>query len=130
VAYYLDSSAVVKLVVEEPGSDELRALLASRPDAAVSCDLVRTEVLRASRRHSAAALQMARRVLETIEIVGLAAATYDRAGVIEPEELRSLDAVHLASALELHGDLDGIVTYDARLAGAAQRLGLPVLAPI
>jgi uncharacterized protein len=130
VAYYVDSSAVVKLIVEERGSGPVRELLASRQEPAVSCDLVRTEVLRASRRHSVAALQGARRVLDTIEIVALSAATCDRAGLMDPEALRSLDAIHLAAALELGDDLDAIVTYDERMADGARQLGLPVLAPL
>lgn len=56
-------------------------------------------------------------------------ATYDNAALLEPQILRTLDALHLASALELGDDLSGLITYDTRMAGAAAALGLAVVAP-
>ncbi len=59
----------------------------------------------------------------------LPTAVFERAAILEPEVLRSLDALHLAAALELGDDLDGVVTYDGRLADSARSIGIPVLAP-
>lgn len=56
--------------------------------------------------------------------------SYQRAGVLDPPALRSPDALHLTAAMAVGDDLDGIVTYDQRLALAAQALGIPVVAPV
>ena len=75
-------------------------------------------------------MERARAVLESITVVTLVRSTFERAAELEPELLRSLDALHLAAALELGDDLEGIVTYDDRLAEAAHRYGIPVIAPL
>jgi len=125
----LESSALVKLVLDEPGSGELRQLLTTTDNRAVSCDLLRTEVLRACRRHSPESLEIARRVLESVDMMSLSAAVFDRAGILGSPLLRSLDAIHLAAALELGDDLTALVTYDLRLAEGAHGLGLAVASP-
>jgi predicted nucleic acid-binding protein len=64
-----------------------------------------------------------------VTVIDLDPSIASRAGVIEPVALRSLDAIHLASALELGDELDAFVTYDARQADAARELGLSVVSP-
>jgi predicted nucleic acid-binding protein len=129
VAFYLDTSAVVKLVVAEPRSRAMSTWVAAHADDAVSSDLLRTELLRATRRGAPDQMVRARSVLDSITLIGLSSETFDRAAVLEPVHLRSLDALHLAAALELGDELDGIVTYDERLAEATAVHGIPVVSP-
>ena len=125
---YLDSSALVKLVVLEPESRALRAYLRGEPER-VSCGLARTEVLRAVRPIGPAAIAAARRLLQRIDLIRLDDALLDAAGMIEPVGLRSLDAVHLAAAQLVAPALRAIVTYDRRMVEAAGALGFAVAAP-
>ena len=129
VAYYLDTSAAVKLVVEEAGSKALRDWLLKATVPIVSSDLLRTELLRATRRGAPDQMGQARAVLDSLVLLTLSTASFERAGTLEPGLLRSLDAVHLVAALDLGDDLDGMVTYDDRLASAATALGIIVVAP-
>jgi len=128
VAVYLDSSALVRLVVTERDSPALRAFLAGRPDR-VACALARVEVLRSVRPHGVAALRRAGHVLGRTGIIQLDEPLLDLAAEIGPNGLRSLDAVHLAAATLLGDDLDAVVTYDRRMAGAANDLGMATAAP-
>lgn len=129
MAYYLDTSALVKLVVAEAETSSLRSWLAAAERVPVSCDLARTELLRAVRRASPECAVQARAVLDAITLLEVTPATFEAAGRLDPTVLRSLDAIHLAAALSLGDDLDGMVTYDERLAEAAQANGIPVNAP-
>jgi predicted nucleic acid-binding protein len=126
---YLDSSAFVKLVLAEPESWALRRYLHGWPRWA-SATLVRTEALRALRRHAWRHVAPARRLLATITLLRLDDPLLDRAADLEPPELRSLDAVHVAAALSLGPDLGVLVTYDDRLADAARLQGLEVSRPL
>ena len=125
---YLDASAAVKLVVREPESPPLRRFVGDRT-AHVSSRVLAVELLRAVRRANPASLGQARSLLDVMEFVELDAAVAARAAALEPPGLRSLDAIHLASALELGDELDAFVTYDARQATAARELGLRVASP-
>lgn len=127
MAYYVDTSAVVKLVVAEEQSRALRTWCTDR--VLVASDLVRTETLRAARRHSPEALGQARRALAALVTLGLTPEVCERAAELDPMILRSLDALHLACALQLSDELEGVVTYDDRLAEACVLLGVPVIAP-
>jgi predicted nucleic acid-binding protein len=129
VAYYLDTSAAVKLVVAEAGSKALRTWLMKAAEPIVSSDLLRTELLRATRRSTPDQMQQARAVLDSLVLLTISTTLFERAGTMEPDLLRSLDALHLAAALDLGDDLDGIITYDERLAAAAVALGIAVIAP-
>jgi len=124
----VDSSALVKLVVEEPESTALRELLGRDADQLTSA-IVEVEVVRAVRRVVPELLARARRVVAQIAIVELTDAIRARAAVLEPRTLGSRDAIHLATALAIGDDLDGLVTYDRRMSAAAEDLGLVVLAP-
>ena len=129
VAHYLDTSALVKLVVSEAETAALRAWMGEAERTPVSCDLARTELLRAVRRAAPDRVVQARAVLDSITLLEVTTATFEEAGRLDPTVLRSLDAVHLAAALSLGDDLDGIVTYDERFAEAAQSNGVPVTSP-
>jgi len=125
---YLDASAVVKLVVQEAGSRELRVWVRDRPRLA-SCALIRTEVPRAVRDLGPDALAMAHRAIASIDLIAVDDRVLDTAAHLDPSILRSLDAIHLAAALALGSNLHAIVTYDARMMGAARALGLPLVLP-
>lgn len=127
MAWYLDTSAFLKLVVAEPQSEALRAWLGGH-GAIWSSHLLRTEALRAAERMGVD-LQLVDDALEAVALVLPAASTFLAAGRLPPAELRSLDALHLASALELGHDLEGLVTYDPRLARAAAAASVTVVAP-
>jgi predicted nucleic acid-binding protein len=126
---YLDASAIVKLVVVEPETTALENDLIKRPGLLTS-RLGATEVIRASRRsRKRRALQQAIEVLASFALVEVSAPILDRAARLQPAALRTLDAIHLATAASLEiPDLE-FVTYDARLADAAQAHGLRVARP-
>ena len=125
-----DSSALTKLVVGERETPPLRAWLAAREEAAWSASsLTRVEVVRAVARAQAAAVPTARRLLAGMDLVPLGPDVLDVAADLGPPSLRSLDALHLATALSLGSALDAFVVYDERLAQAATDAGLPVVAP-
>lgn len=129
MAHYLDTSALVKLVVAEPETDALRAWLADTDSEWVSSDLARTELMRAVRRSTPDRLVRAREVLDSLTLLAVTTSIFDAAGRLDPLVLRTLDAVHLAAALDLGDDLEAIVTYDDRLAEAAGANGIATVAP-
>jgi uncharacterized protein len=127
---YLDTSALVKLVVAEPESAALRSFLMRTPsDGRFTSALARTELIRAiARRGSVEAVAHARRVLAKLDLVPLNSRLLDTAATIVPRELRTLDAIHLAAA-RTAPDLRELVTYDGRLTEAAVAAGIAVAAP-
>jgi len=124
---YLDSSAIVKLVVREPGSSALVDVVSSDPDV-VSSAIAYTEVMRAVRRAGVPS-RRAEQVLRSIALVPVDQAILGEASTLAPTSLRTLDAVHLASALSLRPDVDGFVSYDDRLSRAATAAGLLLRVP-
>ncbi|HKA49147.1 MAG TPA: type II toxin-antitoxin system VapC family toxin [Candidatus Dormibacteraeota bacterium] len=128
-AAYLDTSAFVKLVVVEPESEALRRFLMRWPER-TSAALLRTEAIRALRRSGHdSRVGAARRLFSAMRLVRLDEPLLDRAGDLDPRELRSLDAVHLATALAIGPDLGVLLTYDERLEDAARQQGLAVQSP-
>ncbi|MGH7393340.1 MAG: type II toxin-antitoxin system VapC family toxin [Candidatus Rokuibacteriota bacterium] len=127
---YLDASALVKLVVAEPESDALMEFLRARPDR-VSSALSLVEVPRALRRarFGSPERQRARRLLARLALVDVDRRILGAAAAFESPELRTLDAIHLATALAVREDLSELVTYDRRLAMAAGRADVEVLSP-
>jgi predicted nucleic acid-binding protein len=130
-ALYFDASALVKLVQIEAESAALQAYLVANPgERRVTSVLSRTEVLRAVWAGGPRAQQQALTVLEQTEQVALTRAVLDRAGALLPGvRLRTLDAIHLACALALGGELRTLITYDIRLGQAAADVGLVPFAP-
>jgi hypothetical protein len=119
----------VKFVIAERESEALGRCVAAWRGGLASSVVAAVEVPRAARRMSAAAEARAREVLEAVVLLELSAEVYERAVEVEPAILRSLDAIHLASALSLDTDLGPFVTYDARQQQAAQAAGLRILTP-
>ena len=132
---YLDASALVKVVVEEKESAALRAWIATGPDR-LSSVVTAVELRRAARRVAAGVSEVIAReltretevLLRGVQLLTLDEQIAQQAATLEPPTLRSLDAIHLATALSVD-DLSHFVTYDARLAEAAARAGLVVAMP-
>jgi predicted nucleic acid-binding protein len=127
---YLDASALAKLVLPEPESVPLARFLeavTSRTSSAIA----RIELLRAVKRgrHPASAVERAHEVLARLALLPLDETVATAASVLDPPTLRTLDAIHLATALSVREALAGVVTYDRRLAEAARRAGLTVWSP-
>jgi hypothetical protein len=125
---YLDSSAIVKLVVPEPETKALRDLLRTWPER-VSSVIARIEVERVARRIGGGTVRRARTVLSRVALVELDDELVHAAAAVESTDLRTLDAIHVATALSLGEDLGAMCAYDARLADAAAATGAKVLAP-
>lgn len=129
MVHYLDTSALVKLVVTEAETPALRSWLVEAERSPVSSDLARTELLRAVRRAAPDRAVQARTVLDSITLLEVTTPIFEAAGRLNPTSLPTLDAVHLAAALALGDDLDSLVTYDDRLAAAARANGVATTAP-
>ncbi len=124
---YLDASALVRLIVDEAESAglnrwyvEAERLMTSRVGV--------IETIRATGRRTFDKRQRDR-ILSDVEVMELGPAIAASAAVVGSPLLRTLDAIHLASAMALMPELDAFVTYDDRLAEAARSLGLPVVRP-
>lgn len=127
-AFYLDSSAIVKLAVAEKESPALRRYLRRRAPLVVSA-LARNEVARALLPLGPAAVQRGHEVLSRIELIRVSDRILLDAGSLLPAQLRSLDAIHLATMRQLGGALRHVVTYDSRMAAAASAMGMTTVAP-
>jgi hypothetical protein len=127
--FYLDSSAIVKLAVREPESAALRAYLRRRRPL-VSSALARAEVTRALLPLGEAAVKRGHDVLAGIDLIRLTDRILAAAGSLKPEDLRTLDAIHLATAQQIEENLSRIVTYDARMTAGARLAGWHAVAPI
>lgn len=128
VATYVDSSALVKLIVEEPESAALRRYLRRRSPLVASA-LVRTEVVRAVLPHGDAAVARAQVVLSLVDLIRVNDQILRAAGTLLPPDVRSLDAIHLATAMTLGPDVGTVVTYDERMTTAARLLKVRTAAP-
>jgi predicted nucleic acid-binding protein len=126
---YLDSSAIVKLILDEAETHELERFLTHRPS--LVCSIVgQVEVLRAA--HAVGhdlVVKHAKEIVSRIDFVALDPSLVRHAVAVTPSSVRTLDAIHLATALSLEPDLAGMVVYDKRLADAARKAGLTVWAP-
>lgn len=132
--FYADSSALVKLVREEAESAALRAYLEG--SGLVSSELVLTEIPRAAQRAAMGEpsltldllLERAGELIDSLALRGLDRSLLAAAGALAEPALRTLDAIHVASAVDLH-PIDAFVTYDERQAAAARMAGLRTMAP-
>lgn len=127
-AIYLDSSAIVKLAVAEAESPALRRYLQCRAPLVASA-LARTEVARALSPLGPAAVHRGHEVLSRVELVRVSDRILLDAGSLRPADLRSLDAIHLATMRQLGASLRRLVTYDGRMTAAASELGITTVAP-
>jgi len=126
---YLDTSALLKLVVPETHSDALRAWLQQQTDQYVSSVLLTIETRRALQREAPTQLPRADLLLTRVGQVGLTHAVVEAASRLPSPDLRSLGAIHLATALLLREEVTSFVSYDKRLLAAAQAERLPVVSP-
>lgn len=127
---YLDTSALVKLIFDEPESDALAAWLRQRRETPkVTSELSTVELVRVCRRIDVDAVPEARRLLDGLDLIPLKHAVLDHAGRVDPVGLRTLDAIHLASASTLSDGPTAFVVYDTGLAGAADAAGFEIVAP-
>ena len=125
--WYLDTSAALKLLVEEDESDPLaRAIDEARPDL-VGCWLLETELRRAAHRDLGLTQEHVSGFLDGIDLYEVPASLFREAGLLPGSRLRSLDALHLAAAVRI--GVDELVTYDVRMTESARALGLKVTAP-
>jgi predicted nucleic acid-binding protein len=127
-AIYLDSSAIVKLAVQEKESTALRRYLRRRAPLVVSA-LARTEVARALLPLGPAAVQRGHDVLTSLELIRVTDRILLEAGSLLPAEVRPLDAIHLATMRQLGVSLRRLVTYDNRMYVTARALGIAAVAP-
>jgi hypothetical protein len=118
----------MKLVVPESETKALRDLLRTWPER-VSSVIARIEVERVARRIGGGTVRRALTVLSRVALVELDDELVHAAAAIEPTDLRTLDAIHVATALSLGEDLGAMCAYDARLADAAAATGAKVVAP-
>lgn len=126
---YLDSSAIVKLARQESETAALRGWLATNPAPLTASTLVRTEAARALTRSQPDALPVLRSVLALLHLSPITDLILEAAATPPDPDLRSLDAIHLATAEHFAPALTWFVAYDKRLAEAARSRGLPVAAP-
>ena len=127
---YLDSSALLKLLFLEPETADLRRWVLDRNGSTMtSSELAKVEVLRGCRRVDVGVLPAARELLSGINLIPLSGNVIDQAGALGEPLLRSLDALHLASALSVATELTAFVAYDRRLVAAAAAASLRTVAP-
>ena len=127
---YLDSSALLKLLVEEAESAALAEFLTAHADLRpITSELAQVEVSRALRRLAPEAIGDARVLLAQLDSIPLDSSVLQVAADLEPPLLRTLDALHLASALGLGDALSVFIAYDHRLNAAARSAGLEVRHP-
>ncbi len=127
---YLDSAAVVKLVHAEAESPALRAWLGERTETGwVSSVLVEIESIRALVRYAPEAATRLHPVLDQIDLIDLSPRVRILAQTVRPVTVRTLDAIHLGTALSIRRSLTSFATYDKRLLDAAVAAGLPADSP-
>ncbi|NBU60749.1 MAG: PIN domain-containing protein [Actinobacteria bacterium] len=129
MAFVVDSSAIVKLIVDEPNSQNFGNWLKNCKSELFVSEIAHTEVARAIARVDANLHRQLKTVLERFGIIRVSSQILAIASVLAPTKLRTLDAIHLASCLILGDDLDGLVTYDDSQTDAAQQEGITVVAP-
>jgi len=140
---YFDTNALLKLIREDAESHALGAFIDARSATRwFSSEIAKTELARTVRRINhddcgqlidepqlRAELSYAERIWERLDLIAVSSRLLDEAAAIEQPFLRTLDAIHLAAAMSLRTSLSAFVTYDKRLAAAAQEAGLPVRSP-
>ena len=129
MAFVVDSSAIVKLIVDEPKSQSFSAWLKNCKDDLYVSELAHTEVARAINRVDASLHGQLKTVIERFGTIRVSSQILTIASVLSPTNLRTLHAIHLASCLILGDDLTGFVTYDSTQTAAASHNGIAVIAP-
>lgn len=127
--WYLDTSALMKVFVQEEHAGPMRRWLSPRRAGCATSGITRVELVRSLARYGFAPQRAAEALLDRMTLIEPVPAVLEAAASLPPDRLRSLDAIHLASARFLDEDLHGIVTYDRRLADAAREHGVAVETP-
>jgi uncharacterized protein len=127
MALYLDTSALVKLVAEETESPELFDFIGN--DEIFSSLLARTELIRAVARKHERLIESAEELLSDISYVAVNRVITGAAAWVQPLTLRSLDAIHVSSAVRMRGGLRAVVTYDHRMIEIGRSAGMDVVSP-
>lgn len=125
--WYLDTSAATKLLVTEAESDALARELDAEGPALAACQLLETEVRRVVHRVERLTHEHATNLLDGVDLYEVPQSLFREAGLLPGENLRSLDAIHLAAAIRI--DVDAVLSYDTWMSGAARDLGFDVVAP-
>jgi len=125
--WYLDTSAALKLLIEEPESPALAQTVDREQPDLVAGWLLETELRRAAQRLPALGMDVVSEFLAGVSLYEMPGSLFREAGILPGETLRSLDALHLAAAVRIGVDL--VLTYDVRMADSARLLGLSVLSP-
>jgi len=127
---YLDSSALLKLLFEERESAALDEWISARAGTpVVSSELAKVEVIGACRRLSTDVLPEAAALLAELDLIPLAGGVLNAAANVGETSLRSLGAIHLASALSIREDLSAFIAYDLRLVDSASAASLKTVQP-
>lgn len=127
---YLDSSALLKLLFEESESAALALWISEQAgEPMVSSELARVEVIRAARRLDPDVVPAARVLMSQLDLIPLTSGVIDEAADVGEPLLRTLDAIHLASALSIQAHLTALVAYDNRLVAAARAVGIETIQP-
>jgi predicted nucleic acid-binding protein len=127
---YLDSSALLKLLFEEGESAALALWISEQAGTPmVTSELAKVEVVRAARRLDANVVPAARVLMSQLDLIPLTSGILDQAAELGETLLRTLDAIHLASALWIQADLTAFVAYDSRLVAAARAAGVESIRP-
>ncbi len=125
--WYLDTSAALKLLLDEPESDELARTLDAEDPELVGTWLLETEMRRAAHRVEGLTQELVSGLLLAVALYEVPSSVFREAGLLPGPRLRSLDALHLAAAVRI--GVEQVVTYDERMTESARQLGLAVLAP-
>jgi predicted nucleic acid-binding protein len=128
-ALYIDTSAIIKLIIEEPESEALENFIASTDSQLASSEIAEIETVRTLLKRAPDRLADCHQVLERLILLPISPPIRLRAEYVRPTALRSLDAIHLASALEIQPDLEAFLGYDNRLIEAAREAGLTTFSP-
>lgn len=124
---YLDASAIVKLVLVEAETPAMQRWFVEAAYAVTSeIGVIETRRAAARRPHDAGHRE---RILRDVEVIEMTPEIAAAAAAVQPLQVRTLDAIHLATAMAMAAELDAFVTYDDRLAEAARSVGLPVIRP-
>jgi uncharacterized protein len=126
---YVDASALVKLFIPEFESEAMEAALHADWPAQIASEILAVEISRVALKHRGPASSRAIEILRPVALMPLTPQIRADAARIRPPALRTLDAIHLATALSARDQIGAVFTYDTRLADACRDAGLRVLAP-
>lgn len=126
---YADTSALAKLFLLEREGPALNGFLRSNEFTLVSSELIEVELIRTISKVDSSSIPRAWELLGSMVLLPISGSVRKIAGELLPGKLRSLDAIHLSTALEIKADLTGLLTYDNRMVEMATESGIEVLSP-